>query len=311
MRRRSIGLSLLAGALVTGSGVYAAQLINGAGATFPYPIYSKWFNEFHKRNPEPADQLPVDRQRRRHQADARRDGRLRRQRRADDRRAAAAGQDPHPAPPDGARRGGADLQPRRRRARCKLHARGARRHLPRQDHASGTTRRSRRRIPGVAFPAGRHRAVHRSDGSGTTVRLHRLPREGEPGVEEEGRARHVGQLAGRARRQGQRGRHRPGQADAERDRLRRARLRARRTSCPTPTSATGRRTLRAAEPRERDRGRRGRRGEHAGRLPRLDHRRAERRRLSHLELHLAARSRPGSPSKTKGAASSSSSSPGC
>ena len=52
MRRRWIGLSLLAGALVTGSGVYAAQLINGAGATFPYPIYSKWFDEFHKKNPE-------------------------------------------------------------------------------------------------------------------------------------------------------------------------------------------------------------------------------------------------------------------
>ena len=28
----------------------AAILVNGAGATFPYPIYSKWFDEFHKRN---------------------------------------------------------------------------------------------------------------------------------------------------------------------------------------------------------------------------------------------------------------------
>ena len=25
-----------------------AQTLNGAGATFPYPIYSKWFNEYHK-----------------------------------------------------------------------------------------------------------------------------------------------------------------------------------------------------------------------------------------------------------------------
>jgi phosphate transport system substrate-binding protein len=32
--------------------VRAALLINGAGATFPYPIYSKWFDEFHKRNPD-------------------------------------------------------------------------------------------------------------------------------------------------------------------------------------------------------------------------------------------------------------------
>ncbi|MGE3520740.1 MAG: phosphate ABC transporter substrate-binding protein PstS [Vicinamibacterales bacterium] len=29
-----------------------AQQINGAGATFPYPIYSKWFDEYHKRNPQ-------------------------------------------------------------------------------------------------------------------------------------------------------------------------------------------------------------------------------------------------------------------
>jgi phosphate transport system substrate-binding protein len=27
-------------------------LINGAGATFPYPIYSKWFNEYHKKYPQ-------------------------------------------------------------------------------------------------------------------------------------------------------------------------------------------------------------------------------------------------------------------
>jgi phosphate transport system substrate-binding protein len=29
----------------------SAQQINGAGATFPYPIYSKWFNEYHGKNP--------------------------------------------------------------------------------------------------------------------------------------------------------------------------------------------------------------------------------------------------------------------
>jgi len=30
----------------------AAQAINGAGATFPYPIYSKWFSEYNKVNPK-------------------------------------------------------------------------------------------------------------------------------------------------------------------------------------------------------------------------------------------------------------------
>ena len=29
-----------------------AQTLNGAGATFPYPIYSKWFNEYHKLHPD-------------------------------------------------------------------------------------------------------------------------------------------------------------------------------------------------------------------------------------------------------------------
>ncbi len=29
-----------------------ATLINGAGATFPYPIYSKWFDEYHKLHPD-------------------------------------------------------------------------------------------------------------------------------------------------------------------------------------------------------------------------------------------------------------------
>lgn len=30
----------------------AADTINGAGATFPYPIYSKWFNDYNKLHPE-------------------------------------------------------------------------------------------------------------------------------------------------------------------------------------------------------------------------------------------------------------------
>lgn len=38
-------------ALVVAGAVWAqgALLINGAGATFPYPIYSKWFDEYHKK----------------------------------------------------------------------------------------------------------------------------------------------------------------------------------------------------------------------------------------------------------------------
>ncbi len=38
--------------LLSGSACFAQTLINGAGATFPYPIYSKWFDEFHKQHPD-------------------------------------------------------------------------------------------------------------------------------------------------------------------------------------------------------------------------------------------------------------------
>ena len=51
MRRRRwwlAGVLALAAVMPT----RAALLINGAGATFPYPLYSKWFDEFHKRSPD-------------------------------------------------------------------------------------------------------------------------------------------------------------------------------------------------------------------------------------------------------------------
>src|SRR3954452_1505067 len=38
-------------ALSLATGAAHAQQINGAGATFPYPIYSKWFSEYNKLHP--------------------------------------------------------------------------------------------------------------------------------------------------------------------------------------------------------------------------------------------------------------------
>jgi phosphate transport system substrate-binding protein len=40
-------------ALLSATGIVSAQTvqISGAGATFPYPIYSKWFDEYHKAHP--------------------------------------------------------------------------------------------------------------------------------------------------------------------------------------------------------------------------------------------------------------------
>ncbi len=53
MHKRRLLLALLAAIAIGGSGRsgYADLLINGAGATFPYPIYSKWFDAYEKANP--------------------------------------------------------------------------------------------------------------------------------------------------------------------------------------------------------------------------------------------------------------------
>ena len=44
-------LLLLLATAVTGAGASAQMLINGAGATFPQPIYAKWFDEYAKVDP--------------------------------------------------------------------------------------------------------------------------------------------------------------------------------------------------------------------------------------------------------------------
>ncbi len=45
---------LSAAAMVAAAGIalQADILVNGAGATFPYPIYAKWFDEFHRLHPK-------------------------------------------------------------------------------------------------------------------------------------------------------------------------------------------------------------------------------------------------------------------
>lgn len=48
--RMFLGVSLVS-ALVAGGSAQAETLINGAGATFPYPLYSKWFSEYAKIDP--------------------------------------------------------------------------------------------------------------------------------------------------------------------------------------------------------------------------------------------------------------------
>ena len=79
--------------------------------------------------------------------------------------------------------------------------------------------------PGATLPATDILVVHRSDGIGHELRLHRLPVERERRLGSEAGQGEGSAVAGRTRRQGQRGRGRSGEAAAGLDRLRRAGVR--------------------------------------------------------------------------------------
>src|SRR6186997_2776961 len=51
MNRLTVALVLAAAGGLAGTATAAPIQINGAGATFPYPIYSKWFSEYNKLHP--------------------------------------------------------------------------------------------------------------------------------------------------------------------------------------------------------------------------------------------------------------------
>src|ERR1700758_4203531 len=53
MTRRAIWAAVVV-ALVAGAASAQQVLINGAGATFPYPMYSKWFDSYHQKFPNLA-----------------------------------------------------------------------------------------------------------------------------------------------------------------------------------------------------------------------------------------------------------------
>ena len=49
--KRTVGMVLVGLGLASFVLAQATLSITGAGATFPYPMYSKWFDEYHKKNP--------------------------------------------------------------------------------------------------------------------------------------------------------------------------------------------------------------------------------------------------------------------
>src|SRR5512146_1798764 len=48
MMSKSFTLAVALAGLLAAGGAAAQTQINGAGATFPYPIYSKWFSDYNK-----------------------------------------------------------------------------------------------------------------------------------------------------------------------------------------------------------------------------------------------------------------------
>jgi len=51
MKMKTLSLLAVSSLLAAQTGAFAQMLVNGAGATFPYPIYSKWFDEYAKVDP--------------------------------------------------------------------------------------------------------------------------------------------------------------------------------------------------------------------------------------------------------------------
>jgi hypothetical protein len=187
------------GAVLTAVPAFAQkQQINGAGATFPNPIYSKWFSEYNKLHPE----VEINYQSIGSGGGIRQvinqtvffgatDGPM-----TDEQLQSAPGKILHfPSVLGGDpvyNIPGVDEE---------LDSPARSRHLPRQDHE-------------VERP-GDHQAESRREASGNRhhglppvrwvrndVHLGGLPLQSLSGVEEEGRDRNVGQLAGRNRRQG-------------------------------------------------------------------------------------------------------------
>jgi phosphate transport system substrate-binding protein len=52
MKKNLLVVSILLALAIVAAAQPGAVLLNAAGATFPYPIYSKWFDVYHQKNPD-------------------------------------------------------------------------------------------------------------------------------------------------------------------------------------------------------------------------------------------------------------------
>ena len=219
-------LILVAALAIAGTASAADKLLlNGAGATFPFPLYSKWFTEYNKLHPE-------------YQFNYQSIGSGGGIQQITDRTVDFGASDaPMKDDAAGKPRPGNCSTSRRRSARwwspttCPASTAASSSTPTRSPTStsarspSGTTPRLAALNPGVKLPDTAIIVVHRSDGSRHHQHLHRLPVQGLGRVEVPGGRVDQRQVAGRPRRQGQRGGHRAGEADPGRHRLRGAGLR--------------------------------------------------------------------------------------
>ena len=159
----ALGLAFVLGASLAAQNVQ----INGAGATFPYPIYSKWFDEYHKAHPN----VQINYQSIGSGGGIRQisnqtvffgatDGPM-----TNDQLQAAPGKILHFPMVLGADVPVYNIPNVQRR--IEVLGPAPRRHLPRQDHEMERAAIAKLN-PGVTLPATNITVVHRSDGSGTT-----------------------------------------------------------------------------------------------------------------------------------------------
>ena len=212
----------------------AAQKLTGAGATFPYPIYSKWFDAYNKKTGVEINYQSIG-SGGGHPAVHRGHRGLRRHRRPDERVPDHGSQRQRACtcPPSWAPWSLTYNLPSLGDTKLKLDGTAL------VDIFMGRiTKWNDKRIttlnPGVNLPETDLIVVHRSDGSGTSYIFTDFLTKYLPGMEGQGRLRHVGQLADRAGRQGQRGRDPAGQAGRRRGRVRRADLRDLQQAARTP-----------------------------------------------------------------------------
>ena len=197
--------------------------LQGAGASFPAPLYNKWFKSYGDAH----QNVHVD-----YQSVGSGSG----VKSFMDRTVDFGASDAAMKPEDMAKvEGGVQLLPMtagsivlaynlKDVAGLKLSREALHRHFSRQGYQAGTTRHSQRKS-GCEAAGPAINVVVRADSSGTSFVFYQALERGQPGFRQERRRQHHAELAGRHQVQGQRGHHREHADDAGIDRLHRIRLR--------------------------------------------------------------------------------------